>query len=403
MFLVTRLERCRSFVVFAIVGTGVAFVTSARAASWSTPVAPPAGCGSSLAVNQSGAMVLAGFSQTGSGVQAFSVEVCSSSDGVHWSGPTIIGAGVAPAVALAPDGHAVAIWEGGPATMPDVEASVRSPSGIWSAPVLVSAVPGHPLIQMDGSGNAIAAWSGTALATPVATASLRAGGSWTATQVLAPMGGTNGLAASAAGGAIVSWRSHAGQIQAAFGSVLGNLAAPVTVGGTYGALHATQVALDDAGAASLAWRTPVANWIVTRSPAGVWTVPTMLSGNPVGVGAATAIDDAGDAIAAFSVAQATGTPTYVSRRPAGGSWGAPVLVSALNDQGGVRAGGDAAGTFVVTWMTSAGSVEALTIPPGGSIGPGGTIVGAGPSMALLVIPGAAVAEIGAGIAKEAVR
>jgi len=80
-----------------------------------------------------------------------------------------------------------------------------------------------------------------------------------------------------------------------------------------------------------------------------------------------------------------------------------VLVSALNDQGGVRAGGDAAGTFVVTWMTSAGSVEALTIPPGGSIGPGGTIVGAGPSMALLVIPGAAVAEIGAGIAKEAVR
>ena len=384
MFLVTRLERCRSFVVFAIVGTGVAFVTSARAASWSTPVAPPAGCGSSLAVNQSGAMVLAGFSQTGTGLEAFSVEVCSSSDGVHWSGPTIIGAGVAPAVALAPDGHAVAIWEGGPATMPDVEASVRSPSGIWSAPVLVSAVPGHPLIQMDGSGNAIAAWSGTALAAR-------------------PTGPPIGLAASAAGGAIVSWRTHAGQIQAAFGSVLGNLGAPVTVGGTYGALHATQVALDDAGAASLAWRTPVANWIVTRSPAGVWTVPTMLSGNPVGVGAATAIDDAGDAIAAFSVAQATGTPTYVSRRPAGGSWGAPVLVSALNDQGGVRAGGDAAGTFVVTWMTSAGSVEALTIPPGGSIGPGGSIVGAGPSMALLVIPGAAVAEIGAGIAKEAVR
>jgi hypothetical protein len=401
MFLVARLVRCGLCVAFAIVGSGVAFVTSAHAASWSTPVAPPAGCGSSLAVNQSGAMVLAGFSQTGTGLEAFSVEVCSSSDGVHWSGPTTIGAGVAPAVALAPDGHAVAIWQGGPATMPDVQASVRSPSGIWSPPVLVSAVPGHPLIRMDGSGNAIAVWAGTTLATPVATASLRAGSSWTTTQVLTPQGSGIGLATSATGGAIVGWRTHAGQIQAAFGSVLGNLGAPVTVGGTYGALHATQVALDDAGAASLAWQTPAANFVVTRSSDGAWTTPTKLSANPAGV--ATAIDDAGDAIAAFSVLQATGTPTYVARRPAGGSWGTPVLVSALTDLGGARASGDAAGTFVVTWMTSGGTVEALTIPPGGAIGPGGTIVGAGPSMAVQVIPGEAVVWIGAGIAVEAVR
>jgi hypothetical protein len=401
MFLVGRFGLGRLFGALVIAGSAVVFVTPVRAASWSTPVAPPAGCGSSLAVNQSGAMVLAGFSQTGTGVQAFSVEVCSSSDGVHWSGPTTIGAGVAPAVALAPDGHAVAIWEGGPATMPDVEASVRSPSGIWSAPVRVSAVPGHPLIHMDGSGNAIAAWAGTTLATPVATASLRAGGSWTATQILTAMGGGVGLAASATGEAIVGWRLHAGQIQAASGSVLGNLGSSTTVGRTYGAIHPTQVAVNDAGAASLAWQTPVETLIVTRSPTGAWTSPTMLSANPAGV--ATAIDDAGDAIAAFSVVQATGTPTYVSRRPAGGSWGAPVLVSALGDRGGVRASGDAAGTFVVSWMTSAGTVEALTIAPGGPIAPGGTIVGAGPSMALQVIPGEAVAWIGAGIAEEAVR
>jgi hypothetical protein len=79
-----------------------------------------------------------------------------------------------------------------------------------------------------------------------------------------------------------------------------------------------------------------------------------------------------------------------------------VLLSALTDRGAPGAGGDAAGTFVLTWTNSAGAVEALTIPPGGGFGPG-TVVGAGPFRHLLVVPGEAVLSIGAGIAKEAVR
>jgi hypothetical protein len=387
--------------LFIALAISAAFAAPARGASWSTPVAPPAGCGTALAVNAAGAMVLAGFSQTGSGLEAFSVEVCTSGDGVHWSGPTTIGQGVAPAVAIAPDGRAVAIWQGGPATMPNVQAAVRPVGESWSAPVLVSGIPGHPVIAMDGVGNAIAAWGGTTLATPAATASLRAGGSWTTARTLVAQGSGVSIATNAVGGAIVTWRTHANLIQVASGTVLGALGPPITLGTTYG--HSTQGAhgaLNDAGMAVLGWKAANANVVVTRTSAGAWSPATQLSANPAGID--TAIDGAGNAIAVFAVSQPSGTPTFASRRPAGGTWGPPTLLSALNDLGGAAAGGDAAGTFVVTWTNSAGAVEALTIPPGGGFGPG-TVVGAGPFRHLLVVPGQAVLSIGAGIAKEAVR
>jgi len=101
-----------------VLGLG-AVVAPAQAAQWSTPVQPPAGCDAtpsgapSLALNAAGAWVVAAFAQTGSGLEAFSVSACTSNDGVNWSGPIIIGQGTSPAVAIAPDGRAVAVWQGG--------------------------------------------------------------------------------------------------------------------------------------------------------------------------------------------------------------------------------------------------------------------------------------------------
>ena len=369
----------------------VVIAAPAQAAQWSTPVQPPAGCRStpsgapSLALNAAGAWVIAAFAQTGTGLEAFSVSACTSNDGVNWSGPITIGQGTSPAVAIAPDGRAVAVWQGGPATAPNIQASIRHAGGSWSAPVVVSTVAGHPLIGMDGKGNAIAVWAGTTLATPVATATLPAGGNWTAAKTLVAQGGGIGLATNSVGGAIIGWRTHSGAIQAASGTILGGLGAPVTVGSVYGGTFPVQIALNDAGAASFAWRSNVSsNNIVTRTPDGTWSGVTKLSG-PNAAGIDTAIDGAGNAIAAFAVTPATplatGTLTYVSLRKAGGTWGAPTLLSALDDRGGVAVRGDSAGTFVVIWSDNAGDVEAVTIPSGGGFS-SGIPVGAAPPTAV---------------------
>jgi hypothetical protein len=254
---------------------------------------------------------------------------------------------------------------------------------------------------MDGGGNAVAVWAGTTLATPVATATLLAGGSWTAAKTLVAQGGGIGLATSSVGGVIIGWKTHAGQVQAVSGTILGGFAAPVTLGSApRNALPALQIALNDAGAASFAWQANSgSNNVVTRNSGGTWSGITALPGpNVAGIG--TAIDGAGNAIAVFAVIQATGTLTYASLRPSGAAWGAPTLLSAANDKGGVGVAGDAAGTFVVIWNDAAGNVKAVTIVPGGGFSPGSE-VGAAPSRRLLV-PGKAVLWTSAGISTEPV-
>jgi hypothetical protein len=255
---------------------------------------------------------------------------------------------------------------------------------------------------MDGAGNVIAAWAPTStLNEAVETASLPAGGSWTSPRILVSTGGAISVASNSGGEAIVAWRTHANQIQAAAGTILGGLSTPITIGTTYGGIFfVTQLAMNDTGAASLAWRTANTNMIATRSTGGAWSSATQLSAN--GAGVAAAIDGAGNAIAVFAEFQPTGTPTFAARHPAGGTWGAPTLVSALDDRGSPAVSGDAAGTFVLTWTGSTGAVEAVTVPPGGAFGPA-TPVGAAPLIRLVVIPGEAVLWSHAGIAKQLVN
>lgn len=280
---------------------------------------------------------------------------------------------------------------------------MRLPGGVWSQPVIVSPHSGHPVIGMDRSGNAVAAWAPLNLTQPVETASLPAGGHWTAVRTLAAQGGGVNLSTNFFGGVIVTWRS-AGLIQAASGTILGGFAAPVTVGSTYGGLSSLtspRVALNDAGAASLAWQGGTRERVVTRTSGGTWSTPTELSINGAG-GIGAAIDGAGNAIAAFGQLLSTGKPTYVSVRPAGGTWGTPILLSALTDKGVGGVVGDAAGTFIVTWTTSTGTVVALTVPPGGGFGPG-TAVGSAPFLNLKIVWGRAVLWTGSGISSETVN
>jgi hypothetical protein len=389
-------------------GVGAAAAAPAQAA-WSTPVKPSAACtpasGLNVARNGAGTWILVGAFTQSDGSSA--VESCTSSDGVSWVGPAFVGPGVDPAVALAPSGRAVVMFTGNFPAL-NIQASIRPPGGNWSTPAVISTgtVSGHGTIRMDGAGNAIAVWSGPRNGNPLSTASLAATStSWTPMTTLAAHAGSLGIATSSTGGVVIGFRNAMpASTEVVSGTILGGFGAPVAVGPNYGtAIRPTQVALNDAGDAVLAWVTDDFARVVTRTPAGTWSAATQLAGsNADGIG--VAIDAAGNAIAGFGEDQSTVgvTAVYASKRPAGGTWGPATLLSTLDAKGKVAVGGDPAGTFVVTWMDSAGNIEALTIPPGGGFGPG-TVVGAGPLTSLAVYPGEAVLVIGAGVAQQRVN
>ena len=394
--------------IFIVLGLVIASAAPVRAA-WSTPVKPSVACtpasGLNIARNSAGTWILVGVFTQSDGSAA--VESCTGSDGVSWSGPSMVGAGSGPSVALGPSGRAVVAFSGLVPTL-DIQASVRPPGGNWSAPAAISPVGGsrQVMVKMDGAGNAIAVWSGNRPTGPLATSSLAAGSTtWTAMTTLSPQAGSLGVATNSSGAVVIGFRTNqSNQTQAVSGTIHGNFGAPVVVGSDYGtAVRPIEVALNDAGQAVLGWVTDDFAKVVTRNAAGTWSAPTQLAGsNADGIG--VAIDAAGNAIAGFGEDQATFgvTAVYASRLPAGGIWGPATLLSTLNAGGKVAVVGDPNGTVVVSWVDSAGNVEALTIPPGGGFGRG-TVVGAGPFTALTVFPGQAVLVIGAGIARESVN
>jgi hypothetical protein len=367
-------------------GTSAAVAVPAQAAgSWSPPVQLPGSCGGSVAVNAAGAQAAAGGS----------VQACTSADGQTWSGPVTLGQGSSPAVAIARDGRAVAVWEGVVVTptivQTSVQASVRPPGGQWSTAVTLSTdAYGQPVIGIDGSGNAIAAWAGGSGA--IDTASLPTGGKWTKVKTLAPRGQAVALAVNPAGAAIITWGTRFATL-ADSGTVLGGFAAPVTVGPAppYPIGH-THVALNDAGQAALAWATGTANMAATRTAGGTWSTQTQLSAHPDGP-VDVAIDGTGNAIAVFKQPDAAGNATvYASTRPAGGTWGPPALLSVPGDAtAGARAVADTAGTFVVAWEDSTTqTLNVLTSPPGGGFAPAATFPGVSALGDLKIAPGHAV-------------
>ena len=335
-----------------LVAFGVSPALPALAGTWSSPVQLPGSCGSAVAVNQAGAMVAGGTFTAADGTMH--VQVCTSSDGKTWQaadlgpGGTEPHGGQHPAVALSPDGHAVALWGsavGCPAACAYiVQAAVRPPGGSWGAPVTLSTElyfgGGGLVLGMDGAGNAIAAWVGS-FADESHYAVLPAGGSWGPAQTLSN-GNVQGaarnlsLAVSPDGSAVVAFAGGGDGIWAASGTVKGGFSAPVHVAaGDYSKDSAPKVALDDAGNASLVWSQTTRTEAATRSPGGTWSAATVLASQSSS-SVATAIDGAGNAIAVFG--------SSYSWHLAGGSWRTAASLPAGSSGGLVVA--DPAGTFV---------------------------------------------------------
>jgi len=369
------IRRGLSVTVTAIAVVGLVAVTAPAwaAGSWSTPIQlsapiPPTDVvgGPAIAVNTSGGQVAAWYDQAADGTQF--VHVRTSTNGQAWSAVTTLGGGVSPAVTLAPDGRAVAVWEGLPPITGTIRASVRPPGGSWSAAVTLSSDAGQPLVGVDGQGNAIAVWAGSA---GIETASLPAGGTWTAVKSLANGGRSPDLAVNASGAVIITWAGTGGTIVTDSGTVLGGFAAPVTIAPAAYRQGNPAVALNNVGQASLVWRGRTTVLAATRSAGGAWSTISQLIANASG-SVDTAIDSSGNAVAAFvQYNSATGTfPVYASRHPAGGVWGTATLLSTLNDYAPApQAAADPAGTIVVAWTDDNSlTLKARTAAPGATFG-----------------------------------
>lgn len=378
----------------------------AWAGSWSPPVALPGSCGSSVAVNQSGAMAAGGTFTAADG--STHVQVCTSPDGKTWQA-TDLGPGGSeprggqhPVVAVGPDGRVVAVWGsavGCPAACEyDVQAAVRPPGGGWGAPVTLSRElyfgGGGIVLGMDGAGDAITAWVGS-YADESHYAILAAdGNNWGPAQTLSTFSVQGpahnlSLAVSADGNAVIAFAGSGDSIWAASGSASGGFSAPVQVGtGDYIKTAAPEVAVDDAGQASLTWSVtePDRTDAATRSPEGTWSAQTELTGQKFS-SVATAIDGAGNAIAVFGSSYAW--------HLAGGGWG-PALPLPSGSSGGLVVA-DPAGTFV--YADSSGN--AFTFAAGAASFGAGT--GSRGNLAdLKIVPGLAVMLTAGAVSTEIV-
>jgi hypothetical protein len=388
---------------------GVSPALPALAATWSSPVALPGSCGSSVAVNQAGAMA-AGGTFTASGGTA-NVEVCTSTNGTTWQATDLGQGGNTPSsghrivVAVTPAGQTVAVWGYWPCSTctAAVEAAVHPAGGSWGAPVTLSTglgldeSDGGLVIGTDGSGNVIAGWSTNP--GDVTDAVLPAGSSsWGPATTLSVEGSVGpahslSLAVNSGGSAIITFNGGLNNLWAVSGTVTGGFSAPVMLASGAGSNHynpigTSQVALNNAGQASVAWSVlDGQTGVLTRSPSGAWTDTILTTRTAPAITVSTAIDGAGNAIAVFG--------SSYTWHLAGGSWQTPVALPSGSSGGLVVA--DPAGTFVYADTTG----NAFTFTAGATSF--GTGSGSHTSLGdLKIVPGQAVLLAADAVSAEAV-
>jgi hypothetical protein len=356
----------------------------ALAATWSSPVALPGSCGNSVAVNQAGAMAAGGTFTASDGTTH--VQVCTSTNGKTWQATDLGQGGNTPSsghrivVAVTPAGRTVALWGNWPCSTCTavVEAAVHPAGGSWGTPVTLST--GLGLSESDG---------GLVIGNPgdATDAVLPAGSSsWGPATTLSVEGSVGpahslSLAVNAGGSAIMTFNGGLNSLYAVSGTVTGGFSAPVWLASGSGSNHynpigTSQVALNNAGQASVAWSVlDGQTGLLTRSPSGAWTDKVLNTRTVPALAVSTAIDGAGNAIAVFG--------SSYSWDLAGGSW--QTAAALPSGSSGGLAVADPAGTFVYADTTG----NAFTFTAGATSF--GTGSGSHASLGdLKIVPGQAV-------------
>jgi len=165
-------------------------------------------------------------------------------------------------------------------------------------------------------------------------------GAQTFTMTLQGARETGGGDPAGRGLAVITFNGGLNNLWAISGTVTGGFSAPVLLASgagsnKYNLIGTAQVALNNAGQAAVAWTVLGGHTeALTRSPAGTWSIPTVLS-TASSSSVSAAIDGAGNAVAVFG--------SSYSWDLADGSWGTPAALPPGSSGG--RVAGEVIRTF----------------------------------------------------------
>ena len=319
--------------------------------------------------------------------------------GAGWSAPVVVVSGTTFAAPYRPESHAIAMDADGDAVVvflvrsgvnlrESLFASSQTPTGPWSAPVLLETQEDGraelPAVAFDGQGVATAVWQQNdtiffpnSLATRRIVASrLVPGAAWTPPLDIDLATNGNGssvriqLKANTAGDVIAAWSTSNNVGQYATGNVyragIGWTGAQILTNPVSAANSiAYDVAINDAGNAVVALSAQSAGvrsvFVARNTAGGGWAAPEPVDQSALEADA-PAVVLATDGATTLVWQQSNGSSfrNWAARAPANGVWSAPQLIS----DGGISAGNaqlgmDTAGNVTAVWTRNPGSINTL--------------------------------------------
>jgi hypothetical protein len=264
-------------------------------------------------------------------------------------------------------GNVVAVWRELIAEKASIRAATRSAGGDWSSAARLSvpaAATEAPELAVDLLGNAVAVWHRSNGRDSVVQAAVRpAGGAWSAPQDLSAPGelAFNADVAVEAGRATVVWvamRSLRSVVRSSSRTISGTWSAPETASDPISNAYAPRVAMDDHGNAIAAWRWWDGAYMVVQAALrpldGAWPAPETLSGTGRDASRPRlAMDGAGNALVGWLRFDGSWTPGQLAYRPVGGAWEAPRNLSVRSGRThALQLAMNRRGDAIVVWVQS---------------------------------------------------
>jgi hypothetical protein len=226
---------------------------------------------------------------------------------------------------------------------------------------------GEGRVAIGSAGNAVAVWTYFDGEDQIIQSAVREGASFSAPAQVSESGESAGepaIGMDLAGNSTAVWSRNEGSdraIQAAIRPPGGSFAALGDVSGSTGLGQSPVLAVNSGGTATAAWRLTASSesfiQAATRLPGGAFSSPLTLSNgkdNPLFPD--VAMNDAGAAIVAWSGENGADNITRATVRPAGGSFGGPVAISQSSpDLFHPHVSMDLAGDATAVWARSNGT------------------------------------------------
>lgn len=281
---------------------------------------------------------------------------------------------IEPQVAIGPNGTAVATWvayENNGHTR--IQAAAGTATGGWGEPYKASPGGqnnGEPDVAIDSSNRASVLWRhGNGAEEHLEVGSRSAAGVWADPPAVVPGPALTffepQIGVDQAGNATIAWLSESGtisQVEVSSASAGGAFGGPHTISTPGNDSISLGLAVARTGAAAVTWidrgtmnSTSVTEGSVAATP-GAWTPPADLAPGTVATDEypALAIDDSGEAIAAWGAAY--GTARYAVEAGASltdGGWSPSTTLSGAEQSDLPSVGSDAAGDALVAWAERA--------------------------------------------------